>query len=365
VTALQLIAKAIRPMPEKWHGLRDVETRYRQRYLDLMANEEVRGIFVARSRMITAIRRFLDERGFLEVETPILQPIYGGAAARPFVTHHNALDQTLYLRIADELYLKRLIVGGLDRVYEIGHNFRNEGISTKHNPEFTAIELYQAYADYHDMMDLVENLYSEVAREVVGRTTVTYQGQEIELAPPWRRVTMRDVIMEATGLDIGALSTLQPLWDAVQARGLEVPPQPSWGKLVDALFGEFAEPTLIQPTFVMDYPREISPLAKNKPGDPDWVERFEFFIAGMESGNAFSELNDPLEQRARFVEQGRASEAGDDEAHPMDEDFITALEHGMPPTGGLGFGIDRMAMLLTDQTSIREVILFPQLRSQE
>jgi lysyl-tRNA synthetase class 2 len=211
----------------------------------------------------------------------------------------------------------------------------------------------------------VENLYSEVAREVVGRTTVTYQGQEIELAPPWRRVTMRDVIVEATGLDIGALSTLQPLWDAVQARGLEVPPQPSWGKLVDALFGEFAEPTLIQPTFVMDYPREISPLAKNKPGDPDWVERFEFFIAGMESGNAFSELNDPLEQRARFVEQGRASEAGDDEAHPMDEDFITALEHGMPPTGGLGFGIDRMAMLLTDQTSIREVILFPQLRSQE
>jgi len=365
VTALQLIAKAIRPMPEKWHGLRDVETRYRQRYLDLMANEEVRGIFVARSRMITAIRRFLDERGFLEVETPILQPIYGGAAARPFVTHHNALDQTLYLRIADELYLKRLIVGGLDRVYEIGHNFRNEGISTKHNPEFTAIELYQAYADYHDMMDLVENLYSEVAREVVGRTTVTYQGQEIELAPPWRRVTMRDVIVEATGLDIGALSTLQPLWDAVQARGLEVPPQPSWGKLVDALFGEFAEPTLIQPTFVMDYPREISPLAKNKPGDPDWVERFEFFIAGMESGNAFSELNDPIEQRARFVEQGRASEAGDDEAHPMDEDFITALEHGMPPTGGLGFGIDRMAMLLTDQTSIREVILFPQLRSQE
>ena len=365
VTDLRLISKAIRPMPEKWHGLRDVETRYRQRYLDLMANEEVRQIFVVRSRMVTAIRRFLDDRGFLEVETPILQPIYGGAAARPFVTHHNALDQTLYLRIADELYLKRLIVGGLDRVYEIGHNFRNEGISTKHNPEFTAIEIYQAYADYHSMMELVENLYSEVAREVVGSATISYQGQEIDLAPPWRRVTMRDVIMEATGLDIGILSEHKTLWDAVQQRGLRVSPQPTWGKLVDALFGEYAEPTLIQPTFVMDYPREISPLAKNKPGEPDWVERFEFFIAGMESGNAFSELNDPLEQRARFIEQGRAGEAGDDEAHPMDEDFITALEHGMPPTGGLGFGIDRMAMLLTDQTSIREVILFPQLRSQD
>lgn len=365
VTTLRLIAKALRPMPEKWHGLRDVETRYRQRYLDLMANEEVRRIFVTRSRMVAAIRRFLDARGFMEVETPILQPIYGGAAARPFVTHHNALDQTLYLRIADELYLKRLIIGGFDRVYEIGHNFRNEGISTKHNPEFTAIEIYQAYADYHVIMALVEELYSEVAREVLGSTTLSYQGQTIDLTPPWRKVTMRDAIREATGLDIAEIMDHRALWQAVQDRGLGVAPQPSWGKLVDALFGEYVESKLIQPTFVLDYPREISPLAKNKPGEPDWVERFEFFIAGIESGNAFSELNDPLEQRARFAEQGRACEAGDVEAHPMDEDFITALEHGMPPTGGLGFGIDRMVMLFTDQTSIREVILFPQLRTPE
>jgi len=363
VSNLRLIAKALRPMPEKWHGLRNVETRYRQRYLDLIANEDVRRIFLTRSHMVAAIRRFLDARGFIEVETPILQPIYGGAAARPFVTHHNALDQRLYLRIADELYLKRLIVGGLDRVYEIGHNFRNEGISTKHNPEFTAIEIYQAYADYHDIMDLVEQLYSEVAVEVLGRVSLEYQGETIDLSPPWHRITMRDAILEATGLDIAELDDHAALWQATQDQSLTVSPQPSWGKLVDALFGEYVEPKLIQPTFVMDYPREISPLAKNKPGDPDWVERFEFFIAGMESGNAFSELNDPLEQRARFAEQRRAAEAGDEEAHPMDEDFITALEHGMPPTGGLGFGIDRMAMLFTNQTSIREVILFPQLRT--
>ncbi|MGC9359946.1 MAG: lysine--tRNA ligase [Anaerolineae bacterium] len=363
VSSLRLIAKALRPMPEKWHGLRDVETRYRQRYLDLMANENVRQIFLTRSRMVAAIRRFLDDRGFIEVETPILQPIYGGAAARPFVTHHNALDQRLYLRIADELYLKRLIIGGLDRVYEIGHNFRNEGISTKHNPEFTLIEIYQAYADYHDIMDLVEELYSEVAREVLGSDSVTYQGETIDLSPPWRRITMRDAILDATGLDIAELSDYAALWRATQEQELSVGPQPSWGKLVDALFGEHVEPKLVQPTSVLDYPREISPLAKNKPGDPDWVERFEYFIAGMESGNAFSELNDPLEQRSRFAEQGRAIQAGDEEAHPMDEDFLTALEHGMPPTGGLGFGIDRMAMLFTDQTSIREVILFPQLRS--
>ncbi|MCD6302438.1 MAG: lysine--tRNA ligase [Anaerolineae bacterium] len=363
VSNLRLIAKALRPMPEKWHGLRNVETRYRQRYLDMIANEDVRRIFLTRSHMVAAIRRFLDARGFIEVETPILQPIYGGAAARPFVTHHNALDQTLYLRIADELYLKRLIVGGLDRVYEIGHNFRNEGISTKHNPEFTAIEIYQAYADYHDIMDLVEQLYSEVAVEVLGRVSLEYQGETIDLSPPWHRITMRDAILEATGLDIVELDDYAALWQATQDQSLTVSPQPSWGKLVDALFGEYVEPKLIQPTFVMDYPREISPLAKNKPGDPDWVERFEFFIAGMESGNAFSELNDPLEQRARFAEQRRAAEAGDEEAHPMDEDFITALEHGMPPTGGLGFGIDRMAMLFTNQTSIREVILFPQLRT--
>ncbi|MHB1296651.1 MAG: lysine--tRNA ligase [Anaerolineae bacterium] len=364
VEALQLISKALLPLPEKWHGLKDVEVRYRQRYLDLIANEDVRRIFVTRSRVVSTIRRYLDERGFMEVETPVLQPIYGGAAARPFTTHHNALDQTLYLRIADELYLKRLIVGGFDRVYEIGHNFRNEGISTRHNPEFTVIEVYQAYADYDDIMRLVEELYLTVVQTVLGGSTVTYQGQTLDFTPPWRRVTMRDAILEACGLDIAELTDLAGLWAAAQERELKVAPQPTWGKLVDELFSEYVEPGLVQPTFIVDYPLEISPLAKQKSGAPGWVERFEFFIGGLECGNAFSELNDPLDQRERFASQGRASAAGDDEAHPMDEDFLTAMEHGMPPTGGLGFGIDRMVMLLTDQSSIREVILFPQLRNR-
>ncbi|MHB0857395.1 MAG: lysine--tRNA ligase [Anaerolineae bacterium] len=364
VESLQIISKALLPLPEKWHGLKDVELRYRQRYLDLIANEDVRQVFVTRSRIVSSIRRYLDERGFLEVETPVLQPIYGGAAAKPFTTHHNALDQTLYLRIADELYLKRLIIGGFERVYEIGHNFRNEGISTKHNPEFTVIEIYQAYADYQDIMRLVEELYQSVAQHVLGGPVITFQGHAIDLTPPWRRVTMRDAIMEGCGLDIQVHTDLSGLWAAAQAGGLKVAPQPTWGKLVDALFSEYVEPGLIQSTFIVDYPLEISPLAKQKAGAEGLVERFEFFIGGLECGNAFSELNDPLDQRERFSSQGRASAAGDDEAHPMDEDFLTAMEHGMPPTGGLGFGIDRMVMLFTDQSSIREVILFPQLRSR-
>jgi lysyl-tRNA synthetase class 2 len=365
VEAFEVLAKALLPLPEKWHGLRDVEIRYRQRYLDLIANPAVREVFITRSRIVTAIRRFLDERGFLEVETPVLQPLYGGAAARPFTTYHNALDRTLYLRIADELYLKRLIIGGLDRVYEIGLNFRNEGISTEHNPEFTVIELYQAYADYHDIMRLVEEIYATVAQEVLGTTRITYQGKAIDLTPPWRRVTMRDAILEHTGVDIEAHRDLEALWRVARERDLPVGKKPTWGKMVEEIFSACVEPTLIQPTFVLDFPVEVSPLAKKKPDAPHLVERFEFFIGTLECGNAFSELNDPLDQRERFEAQRRDAAAGDEEAHPLDEDFLTAVEHGMPPTGGLGFGIDRMVMLFTDQPSIREVILFPQLRSRE
>jgi lysyl-tRNA synthetase, class II len=360
-----ILSKTLRPLPEKWHGLRDVETRYRQRYLDLIANEEARTIFRTRSRIISIVRHILDDKGFLEVETPILQPIYGGAAARPFTTYHNTLDQTLYLRIADELYLKRLIIGGFDGVYEIGHNFRNEGISTDHNPEFTAIEIYQAYADYRDMMALVEEIYVTVAEEVTGSPIIHYQGHDIDLTPPWRRISMRDAILEHSGLDIAAHPDYDSLWQAAREKGISLTKQPNWGHLVEKLFSEVAEPHLIQPTFVIDFPTEVSPLAKKKPGDEDVVERFEHYIGGLECGNAFTELNDPLDQRERFEQQLRAaSQQGDDEAHPMDEDFLVALEHGMPPAGGLGFGIDRMVMLLTDQSSIREVILFPQLRSK-
>ena len=364
VKSLGLLSKALLPLPEKWHGLKDVETRYRQRYLDLLCSEQVRNVFITRTRTVSAIRCFLDERGFLEVETPVLQPIYGGAAARPFTTYHNALDHTLYLRIADELYLKRLIIGGFDRVYEIGHNFRNEGISTQHNPEFTVIEVYQAYSDYHDIMRLVEDLYFSVAQTVLGSPMTTFQGDQIDLTPPWRRVTMREAILEACGIDIEVHSDHESLSMAIKDRELVLDKQPTWGKLVDELFGEYVQGKLIQPTFILDYPIEISPLAKKKPGAPHLVERFEYFIGGLECGNAFTELNDPLDQRERFAAQSRAAAAGDEEAHPMDEDFLMAMEHGMPPTGGLGFGIDRMVMLFTDQASIREVILFPQLRSK-
>ncbi|NLT74316.1 MAG: lysine--tRNA ligase [Chloroflexi bacterium] len=363
VSSWRPVAKTLRPLPEKWHGLRDVETRYRQRYLDLLANEDVRTIFVTRSRIVSAVRRFLDEQGYIEVETPVLQPMYGGAAARPFTTYHNALGQTFYLRIADELYLKRLIVGGLEKVYEIGHNFRNEGVDTQHNPEFTAIEMYEAYADYNDMMCLIEALYHDVAVRVLGSETITYQGQEIVLTPPWRRVSMRDAILEASGIDIEIERTQDALVRAAAARGITLVSQSGWGKAVEKLFESVVEPRLVQPTFITDFPAEVSPLAKIKPGAPHLVERFEFYIGTLECGNAFTELNDPLDQRERFAAQVQAAADGDAEAHPMDEDYIIAMEHGMPPTGGLGFGIDRMVMLFTDQASIREVILFPALRS--
>lgn len=362
VHSFEMLAKALRPLPEKWHGLTDVEARYRQRYLDLLVNEPVRNTFVTRTRMVSVIRRFLNERGFLEMETPVLQPIYGGAAARPFKTHHNVLDMDLYLRISDELYLKRLIIGGLDRVYEIGRDFRNEGVSTQHNPEFTQLEVYQAYADYNDMMCLTEELWHAVAQEVLDTSTLTYQGHNVDLTPPWTRVTMRDAILEVTGVDIEADSDLDSLHRRVEELNLELDAKPTWGKQVEELSKEYVEPKLIQPTFVLDYPLDISPLAKKKLDAPGVVERFEFFVGGLECGNAFSELNDPLDQRERFEMQRQQLEAGDEEAHPMDEDWIRALEYGMPPTGGLGCGIDRMAMLFTDNPSIREVILFPALR---
>ena len=363
VEQFRILAKSLHPLPEKWHGLKDVETRYRQRYLDLMVNEEVARIFVLRSRIISAMRRFLDEQGFLEVETPALQPMYGGATARPFVTHHHALDRTLYLRIADELYLKRLIIGGFDRVYEICKDFRNEGISTKHNPEFTMMECYEAYGDYTTMMELVEGVMASIAREVLGTTVITYQGHKIDLTPPWRRLTIRQAIEERTGVDIEAHRDLESLQARVRELGLAVDPQPTWGKLVDELLSDFVEPTLIQPTFIMDYPVDLSPLAKKKPGACHLVERFEPFAGGLELGNGYSEVNDPIDQRERFEAQMRAQAAGDEESHPLDEDYIRALMYGMPPTGGLGIGVDRVVMLFTDQTSIREVILFPQLRS--
>jgi lysyl-tRNA synthetase class 2 len=364
VREYSLLAKALRPPPSRWHGLRDVEARYRQRYLDLLANPEVRRIFEIRTRLLAATRQALDERGFVEVETPILQPIYGGAAARPFTTYHNELDEMLYLRIADELYLKRLIIGGLDRVYEIGKDFRNEGVSYKHNPEFTQLEAYQAYADYHDMMRLVEEVWSQVTTRAFGEPSVERAGRRIDLTPPWRRVTLRDAILEATGIDFDVHRDLAALQAAVAARNLELGPQRTWGRLIDALFSQYVEPNLIEPTFIMDYPVEISPLAKRKPEAPQLVERFEFFIGGLELGNAFSELNDPLDQRERFAAQRRDMASGDEEAHPMDEPFLLALEYGMPPTGGVGWGMDRMTMLFTGQSSIREVILFPQLRSK-
>jgi len=358
-----LLAKALSPLPEKWHGLQDVEIRYRQRYLDLLANPQVRRNFVIRSKVITAMRRFLDERGFLEVETPILQPLYGGAAARPFITHHNALDRDFYLRIATELYLKRLLVGGIEKVYEIGKNFRNEGIDAEHNPEFTAMESYEAYADYFDVMRMVEEMVAFIAREALGTTRIEWQGQQISLDPPWRRVTMRDVILEHTGIDILAASTLEQLRAAIAARGLHIDQKPTWAKTVDEIFAEKVQPNLIQPTFVTEYPLELSPFAKRTPHNPRLVERFEGFVGGLELANAFTELNDPLDQLERFQEQASQRAAGDEEAHPLDEDFIIALMHGMPPTGGLGMGIDRLVMLLTNQRSIREVILFPQLRT--
>lgn len=358
-----LLTKSLSPLPEKWHGLKDVETRYRQRYLDLLSSDEVRKIFVTRARVITAMRQYLDGHGFVEVETPVLQPLYGGAAAEPFTTHHNKLDRDLYLRIAVELYLKRLLIGGFERVYEIGKNFRNEGIDTKHNPEFTMMECYQAYADYTAMMTLVEEVYAACAQAALGTLQVTYQGNTVDFTPPWRRLTIRDAIRQDTGIDIAEDADLASLRQRIEQLGLRVERHSTWGKQVDELLSTFVEPKLIQPTFIMDYPQEISPFAKKIPGNPRFVERFEPFAGALEIGNAFTELNDPVDQYQRFAEQAEQRRAGDREAHQIDMDFVVAMMHGMPPTGGLGLGIDRMVMLFTDQASIREVILFPQLRT--
>lgn len=360
----QLAAKALHPLPEKWHGLRDTEIRYRQRYLDLLANPEVRDIFVKRSQIVRAMRRVLEEQGFLEVETPTLQPTYGGAMARPFTTYHHALDSTFYLRISDELYLKRLIVGGLDKVFEICKDFRNEGVSTKHNPEFTMMECYWAYADYHDMMRLTETMLSQIAQTVLGTMKFSYGEYELDFTPPWQRISLAGAIRQYAEVDIDTLTDLESLWAECQTVGLKVAPQPTWGKLVDEISGEYVEPALVQPTFLHTYPVDISPLAKQNPANPQVVERFEVVIAKMELGNAYSELNDPLTQRQHFAEQAEQSAAGDGETHPIDEDYVTALMYGMPPTGGLGIGVDRVVMLLTNQTSIREVILFPALKQK-
>lgn len=365
VEQLAILAKSINPPPEKWEGLHDVEQRHRMRYLDLIVNHEVRDVFRTRAKIISTMRRFLDERGYMEVETPTLQPIYGGASARPFVTHHNQLKQDLYLRIAVELYLKRLIVGGFERVYEISKVFRNEGVDRTHNPEFTMLECYQAYADYNDIMALVEEMFRTLAREVAGTTQITFQGQTIDFGPAWQRVSIPEAISERTGIDILELTELGPLQQAIRSSGLKVEPKPNWGKQVDELFSEYVQPLLIQPTFILDHPVALSPLAKRRPDQPLLTERFEPIIAGMEMGNAFTELNDPFDQEQRFLEQGRAYAAGDDEAQQMDTDYLNALMYGMPPTGGLGIGVDRVTMLFTDQPTIREVILFPHLRQRE
>jgi lysyl-tRNA synthetase class 2 len=362
--ALDVLAKSLRPLPEKWHGLVDVEARYRQRYLDLLTNPRARELAHTRSRAVRALRTFLDGRGFLEVETPVLQPLYGGATARPFVTHYNVYEQDVYLRISNELYLKRLVIGGLDRVYEIGRDFRNEGVSRKRNPEFTMMECYQAYADYRDMMALTEAMLRHVVTEVTGGTRLVYRSEEIEFGTPFARRRLPDAIRDATGIDVLAARDLASLRDAARRAGLDPGDAPTWGQLVDALFSEHVEPKLIQPTFLTDYPVELSPLAKRSPDDPRLVERFEIFVAGMELGNAFSELNDPDDQRVRFEEQGGARAAGDEEAQPLDEEFLLALEHGMPPTGGLGIGVDRVVMLIADVPHLREVLLFPYMRPE-
>lgn len=364
-TDVTLLSKSLRPLPEKWHGLKDVELRYRQRYVDLIVNPEVKSVFITRSRIIRAIRNYLDRLGFLEVETPMMQPIAGGAAARPFTTHHNALDIDLYLRIAPELYLKRLLVGGLEKVYELNRNFRNEGISTKHNPEFSMMELYQAFADYRDMMELTEDLVSTVAREVLGTTEITYQGETIKLDPPWQRIPMLDAIKQYTGVDFTSAGSDEEARAAAKGLGLQVEAGATRGNLINEVFEEFVEPKLIQPTFITDYPVEISPLAKRQNENPAYTYRFEAFIYAREMANAFSELNDPIDQEQRFRKQVEQRAAGDDEAHMMDEDYITALEYGMPPAGGLGIGIDRLIMLLTDSASIRDVLLFPQMKPRE
>jgi len=365
ISDFKLIAKSLRPLPEKWHGLKDPDLRYRHREVDIIMNQDVRDTFIKRTKIIKAIREFLDNRGFMEVETPILSPIAGGAAARPFVTHHNALDIDMYLRIATELYLKRLIVSGFDKVYEMGKNFRNEGIDIRHNPEFEAIELYQAYADYNDMMEITENMVAYVCEKVLGTTKVTYQGTEIDFAPPWRRMTMVEAVKEYAGIDFEQIKSDEEARKIAKEKGIELKKELEYctkGEILNAMFEEFAEEHLVQPTFLCDYPVEVSPLTKKKRGNDELTERFEGFVFGREICNAYSELNDPIVQRERFTQQAKARELGDDEAYVIDEDFMYALEIGMPPTGGLGIGIDRLIMFLTDAYSIRDVILFPTMK---
>lgn len=358
-----LLSKSLRPLPEKFHGLKDVDLRYRQRYVDLIVNPEVKNTFVLRSKIIKEVKKYLDNKGYLEVDTPILSTIAGGAAARPFITHHNTLDLDMYLRIANELYLKRLIVGGFDKVYEMGRMFRNEGMDIKHNPEFTNIELYAAYEDYNDMMDLTEDLFRTVAQNVLGKTVITYQGVEIDLGTKWKRISMIDSIKEVTGIDFNTIETDEQAIEIAKQKNVEIDElKKTRGDIINTFFEEFVEETLIQPTFIYDYPVEVSPLTKKKPSDKRLTERFECFIGGREYGNAYSELNDPIDQYERFKKQVEAREAGDEEANMMDDDFIQALEYGMPPTGGLGIGIDRMIMLLTDSASIRDVLLFPTMK---
>jgi lysyl-tRNA synthetase class 2 len=363
VSDFTMLCKSLRPLPEKWHGLTDVEKRYRQRYLDLISNEESRTIFILRSKIITAMRSFFDKQGFMEVETPVLQSRAGGALARPFVTHHHALDEDLYLRIALELHLKRLVIGGFDRVYEIGRAFRNEGISVKHNPEFTLLECYQAYSDYNDIMRLVEEILVHIAREVLGDTKLAYHDKTVDFSLPWRRLYLREAIKEHCGIDFEDYPDADSLRTRMAELDMDVDPTKGRGRLIDELLSTFVEPNLIQPTFLLDYPVEMSPLAKRKRDDDRLVERFEGFVGGREVANAFTELNDPLEQRERFRQQLK-EQASDEEVEIADEDFLQALEYGMPPTGGLGMGIDRLVMLLANQQSIREVILFPQLKTK-
>ncbi|NUM46854.1 MAG: lysine--tRNA ligase [Anaerolineales bacterium] len=376
VSTFRLLAKSITPLPAakdevvdgeviRHAGLTDPETRYRQRYADLAVNAEVRQIFQTRAAIFRAMREFMDAHGFLEVETPILQPIYGGAAARPFTTHHNQLKQDLYLRISFELYLKRLLVGGLERVYEIGRDFRNEGVDRTHNPEFTMMEFYWAYADYQMVMDFTERMVRHIVERVTGGTTITYQGREIDFGQTWARMDLREAVIELSGINVDDFPDADSLRAEMRRRKIEANPTAPRGKLIENLVGEFVEPTLIQPTFLYDYPRDVSPLAKSKPGDPSTVERFEGYVAGFEICNAFTELNDPLDQQARFEEMGRAYAKDDDDRHPLDEDYLQAMRYGMPPNGGFGMGVDRLVMLLTDQANIREVLLFPHLRKTE
>jgi len=358
-----LLCKSLRPLPEKYHGLKDTDLRYRQRYVDLIVNPEVKETFILRSKIIKELRRILEEKGYMEVETPILNTIVTGDAARPFITHHNTLNLDMYLRIAPELYLKRLIVGGFDKVFEIGRLFRNEGMSIKHNPEFTNIELYSAYEDYNDMMDIAEEIVYTLAKNVLGKTKITYQGTELDLAPGWRRIPMIQAIKEVTGIDFDTIETDEEALALAKEKGIEMDDtKQTRGHVINAFFEEYVEETLIQPTFIIDYPVEVSPLTKRKPSDPRLVERFEMFIDGREYGNAYSELNDPIDQYERFLKQVEAKQKGDEEAGGMDEDFVNSLEIGLPPTGGLGIGLDRLIMLLTDSASIRDILLFPTMK---